>query len=98
MSQFLVLAEWQIRPGAREEVLALLSRLEEASRAEPGCVSFEGFVSRADPDRVTLVERYADREAFERHRASGHFRSLVLEGVVPLLAWRSVHGHVPVPL
>lgn len=97
MSEFVVIAEWAVREGAEERVLALLTRLEEATRQEPGCLAFEGFVSRADPRRVTLVERYADREAFERHRESDHFRALVLERIAPLLDARTVRGHLPAP-
>jgi quinol monooxygenase YgiN len=93
-SAFLVIARWTIRRGEEAAVAALLDVLESASRAEPGCVSFEGFVSRTDARRVTLVERYADRAAFDAHRANAHFRSIVLERIVPLLDERSVEGFV----
>lgn len=36
-----VIAHHDIRPGAEDEVLALLPRLIEATRAEPGCISFD---------------------------------------------------------
>ncbi len=93
MSSLLVIAEWTIHAGEESAVMQHLEAIEAASRAEPGCLSFEGFVSRVDPRRVTLVERYQDRAAFAAHRATAHFREIVLEGVAPLLDNRVVTVH-----
>lgn len=92
---FVIVAEWRVRPGNESIVLELLGRLECASREESGCLAIEGFVSRTDPALIALVERYIDREAFIAHRASGHFRSVMTEGIAPLLERRDVTAHLP---
>jgi quinol monooxygenase YgiN len=95
---FTVIAEWRIRPGCKSLVLSLLDRLELATRREPGCVSFHASVSRDDPLRLTLVERYVDEHAYRAHRGTPHYRTVVLGQIVQLLDDRRVSGHVPVPV
>lgn len=90
MPELQVIARYTLAPGNEEEVLALLPRLAEASRAEPGNVSFVAY-RRLDDDReVVLLERYASRDAFAAHRESPHFKALVLERIAPLLDSRVV--------
>lgn len=92
MPELQVIARYTLAPGHEEEVLALLSQLAEASRAEPGNVSFVAY-RRLDDDReVILLERYASRDAFAAHRASPHFKDLVLERIAPLLDSRVVES------
>jgi quinol monooxygenase YgiN len=40
-----------------------------------------------------LLEEYADGAARERHRATAHFRTLVLDRAVPLLHHRDVDAY-----
>jgi quinol monooxygenase YgiN len=90
MPELQVIARYTLAPGNEEEVLALLPQLAEASRAEPGNVSFVAY-RRLDDDReVVLLERYASRDAFAAHRESPHFKDLVLERIAPLLESRVV--------
>jgi|HubBroStandDraft_1064217.scaffolds.fasta_scaffold184716_2 quinol monooxygenase YgiN len=46
---------------------ALKGRCEEVV-AEPGCEQFEVFQSAVDPDRLVLLELWADEAALEAHR------------------------------
>ena len=93
MPELQVIARYTLAPGNEEEVLALLPQVVEASRAEPGNVSYAVY-RRLDDDReVILLERYASRDAFEAHRESPHFKALVLERIVPLLASRVVETY-----
>lgn len=93
-----VVARWQVR-GSVDEVLDLVARLRTASLAEPGCLGYEAYRAVDAPDTVLLLEHYRDDEALDAHRASAHYRSLVLEGMLPLLSGRQVqilHRHDPV--
>ncbi|MEN3613540.1 antibiotic biosynthesis monooxygenase family protein [Plantactinospora sp. ZYX-F-223] len=93
MTELLVVAHWTISAGAEEKVRALLPRFIEASRAEPGCISFVGY-QQLDHDRtIVLLERYASREAFEAHRDTPHFKGLALEQIVPCLERRVVETY-----
>ena len=82
---------WVARDGASDAVADLLRQLMPLSRAEPGCVQYDAHRDPDDPDTFFLFERYVDKEAFEAHAASAHFRELVLEQALPLLASRQRH-------
>ncbi|RDI75552.1 hypothetical protein Gocc_1350 [Gaiella occulta] len=86
---------WRARPGAEEEVAALLARLAPLSRAEPGCLQYDPHRDPDDPRAFFLFERYADEAALERHAASQHFRELVLGQALPLLESRERVRYVP---
>jgi quinol monooxygenase YgiN len=85
-----VVARWAVRSGSVDDVLALVAELREKSLAEPGCAGYEVFRSTEAPDTLLLVERYRDAASLEAHRASGHYRSLVVERILPMLADRRV--------
>jgi quinol monooxygenase YgiN len=54
-------------PGKGSELAqAFVGRCEEC-RKEPGCEQFEIFQSVADPDRLALLERWADQAALDTH-------------------------------
>ena len=90
MPELQVIARYTLAPANEDEVLALLPQLAEASRAEPGNVSFVAY-RRLDDDReIVLLERYASRDAFAAHRESTHFNDLVLGRIAPRLESRVV--------
>lgn len=93
MPELQVIARYTISGGNEDEVLALLPRLAEASRAEPGNVSFVAYRRLDDDRQVVLLERYASRDAFAAHRESPHFKDLVLGQIVPLLDSRVVESY-----
>jgi heme-degrading monooxygenase HmoA len=45
----------RLRPGLREEYLALVARMNEIARTMPGYISHKGFFAD-DGERVTIVE------------------------------------------
>jgi quinol monooxygenase YgiN len=93
MSQLQVIARYTVSAGKEDEVLALLSTLSEAARAEPGNSAFTVY-RQVDADReVVLLERYASAAALAEHRATAHFKDLVLERIVPLLDRREVQTY-----
>jgi len=54
-------------PGKGSELAeAYKARCADAMR-EPGCEQFEIFRGVADPDRLTLLERWADQAALDAH-------------------------------
>jgi quinol monooxygenase YgiN len=74
--------ELALRPGACADFEELTAQMVAATRAEPGALVYERFVS-ADRSEVVLYERYADSEAALRHlrtfgeRFAGRFSALV---------------------
>jgi quinol monooxygenase YgiN len=54
-------------PGKGSELAqAYKARCAEAMK-EPGCEQFEIFQGIADPDRLTLLERWVDQAALDTH-------------------------------
>jgi quinol monooxygenase YgiN len=54
-------------PGKGAELAqAYKARCAEAAK-EPGCEQFEIFQGIADPDRLTLLERWVDQGALDAH-------------------------------
>ncbi|MFC9082735.1 putative quinol monooxygenase [Streptomyces sp. NPDC057062] len=87
--EVVVIARWSPSAGRIETIAALLPELIQQSRAEPGCLGYQAYrPDGADNGDFVLVERYADQSALDAHRNSVHFRTLVLERIVPLLADR----------
>ncbi|MFR9725357.1 putative quinol monooxygenase [Streptomyces sp. MS19] len=88
--QIVVIARWQPTPEGRDLVLSALPSLVAASSAEPGCLGYQALTSPGEAGDIVLLERYADREAFEAHRTSPHFQRLVLTDIAPHLQTRDV--------
>lgn len=93
MPELQVIARYAVSAGREAEVSALLPRLAEASRAEPGNLAFVAYRSLEDDRDVVLLERYASPDAFAEHRASADFQDLVLDRIVPLLDSRVVETY-----
>ena len=88
--EFAVVARYEVSAGHGDDVGWLLGPHIAATRAEPGCLEFTALRSIEHPDNFVLYERYASREAFDAHRASPHFQTIVQAGIWPLLSNRSV--------
>jgi len=76
----------------REEIAETLRLLAEASRNEPGCVSYIPHTVEGDPDTVVIYEQYKDSKALAAHRASAHFQKLAVGGLYQRMRDRSVEN------
>jgi quinol monooxygenase YgiN/predicted GNAT family acetyltransferase len=94
MSQLQVIARYTVTFGNELEVASLLSQLADATRAEPGNVSFATYRELDDDRKLVLLERYASLDAFTAHRATSHYNDLVLGQIVPRLESRVVETYV----
>lgn len=66
-----------IRPELADEFPRMVEDFTAATRAEPGCISFEWARSADDPDVYFLVEAFRDAAAGEAHVSSGHFKAAI---------------------
>jgi (4S)-4-hydroxy-5-phosphonooxypentane-2,3-dione isomerase len=73
-----------IRAGHEDEAEAILSRLTEATRAEPGCRMYLAHRLATDRRQFYLYEQYDDEAALEAHRASPHFEALAKNKLWPI--------------
>jgi quinol monooxygenase YgiN len=85
---FVVAAQYHIKEGKQDEVIAILKKMITLSRAEPGCAFYAVNQSLEDPRKLLLYEQYRDRAGYEAHMATEAFKENILGKVVPLLESR----------
>jgi quinol monooxygenase YgiN len=73
--------EMKFAPEDRDDVTEILRRLTEASRLEPGCVTFIPHRVEGDPDAVVIYEQYKDAASEAAHRNSEHFKDFAVGGL-----------------
>jgi len=90
MISFIVRLKFAIEE--RLEIAETLRLLAEASRQEPGCVSYIPHQVEDDPDTVVIYEQYHDAAALAAHRASDHFKKLAVGGLYQRMRERTVEN------
>ena len=63
----------RLRPGAREEYIALVDRMVELAKTMPGYISHKGFFAE-DGERVTIVE-FEHEEGMRAWRMNSEHRA-----------------------
>ena len=76
----------------REDIAETLRQLAEASRQEPGCISYIPHQVEGDPDTIVIYEQYQDAKALAAHRASEHFQKLAVGGLYQKMRDRAVEN------
>jgi quinol monooxygenase YgiN len=67
----------RVRPGSLTTVLTAAARMSEASRAEPGCLSYHCAQDVGDPNTLVLVEEWVSDEALQTHLNAPAFAAFV---------------------
>ena len=74
MSDFVIVVDFHLKPGAKAAFRRLIDDNARAScRDEPGCRRFDVLEAPNDADRILLYEIYDDRAAFDAHIKTRHF-------------------------
>ena len=72
--QIVQLAKLEIDPGQLDShKAALQAEGESALRVEPGVLSLNAMAEKENPAHITLVEVYADEDAYQAHLQTPHF-------------------------
>src|SRR5579871_1469300 len=74
----------------RGQMEDLLRNLAEATRKEPGCVTFVPHFLKEGPSAILLYEQYVDEAALEHHRSSPHFERYATQGFRKLITSRNL--------
>jgi len=69
---------WVANPGHEAEVAEIFSKLQAASRQEPGCLMYIVHRHRTDPRLFFIYEQYRNDAALEAHRQSPHFQQYAI--------------------
>lgn len=68
----IVSAKITAAPGKRDAFIQAAQPCIAATRKEDGCLLYELYASTEHPDKVMYFERWASREALDKHLASPH--------------------------
>jgi quinol monooxygenase YgiN len=71
-SSLRVVARAQARPNHVAQVREILIALVEATRREPGCLSYELLQNHADATEFVFVERWTNATAEQAHFVTPH--------------------------
>jgi len=82
----------KFREEDRQQIDEILRSLTQASRNEPGCVTYIPHRVDGDPDIVVIYEQYQDDDALDAHRASSHFQQYAISGLYQKMLERSVEN------
>ncbi len=66
-----------VKPQHRDQALKLMQTMSMATRAEPGCISYEFFVGLSDPDTMLLFQEWESVEALQDHFESSHMEEFL---------------------
>jgi quinol monooxygenase YgiN len=75
-----------------EKIVEILCALTEASRREPGCVTYIPHFIEGDNATVLIYEQYRDEAALDEHRSSPHFAQYAVGGLYQLMKDRQVEN------
>lgn len=64
---------WKAKAGHEAETAAILLKLSEEARKEPGCLMFQVHRHKTEAGRFFIYEQYKDDAALEAHRGTPHF-------------------------
>ena len=73
-SMLLVIGRVRCDADRRDELIGLMTRMQDASRREDGCLRYGFFEAVEDPLSFVAVEEWRDREALDEHFAQPHLR------------------------
>ncbi len=77
MSEIRIVAELDLKPGCRDDLIPILRALVEGSRAEAGNKAYNLTEDLEKPGHFFVVETWASAKAIEEHNATPHFQAFV---------------------
>ena len=78
-------------PDKVEEASHILRSLRDASRAEPGCITFDVSRGIEDTNAFVLYEEWRDQAALDEHYKTAHFEKFGINGIRVLATNRVAH-------
>jgi quinol monooxygenase YgiN len=94
MIRFLI--TYETKPGSRSAFIEAARPCIEATRDEPGCLTFDLMASTLDDNTLTLIEGFETQVALDRHMKQPHTEAFV-EATLPLIMSRKTEIIGPDP-
>lgn len=78
MNEIVLNVFYKTKPGMRDKFVEEVRKqgVLDKTLAEPGCIRYEYFDARENPDLLFLLEVWADDNAMESHQNSEHMALL----------------------
>ena len=73
-TELVCIAEFLAKENKADELVAALHSLMEPTHREEGCIRYELNQREDEPRWVTLIEKWSDREIFDRHCAMPYIK------------------------
>ena len=89
------LSKVEVYPEYLDEYMKYATEVGEISlRTEPGVLTMYAVSEKENPRRITILETYASREAYESHVASEHFQKYK-QGTLHMVKTRVLSDQTP---
>ena len=85
---YVLAVNWTAKEGHEAEIHEILRILGDASRQEPGVITYTTHVDPDNSREFFIYEEYRDVSGLEAHQETPHFKQYVLEKAIPLLESR----------
>lgn len=79
---------WEVRDGKADAAGDIIARFAPEARKEPGLELLMVNRCTDNPAQFLFYEVFENAAAFEAHQQTPHFRTMILEEALPLLAKR----------
>ncbi len=66
-----------VKQENRNTALELMRKMSVASRAEPGCVSYEFYIGLTDPNTLLLFQEWESVDALQDHFQTDHMEDFL---------------------
>lgn len=70
-----IVAELELKPEFKAQLMPVFKELVEKSRAEAACISYDFTESLEKPAHFFVIENWADAAGIEKHGATPHFQT-----------------------
>jgi quinol monooxygenase YgiN len=80
----------------RQAITDILLPLTQASRQEPGCVTYIPHFVEGEPCTVFIYEQYTDEMALDYHRGTPHFHQYAIGGLYQKMRERQVENLIAI--
>ncbi len=79
-TQLVCIAKFTAKDGDEDKLLASLHALIKITHQEGGCIRYELNQSIENPKVITFIEKWYDKETFDKHCNSSYIKEFFNEG------------------
>lgn len=72
-----IAGKFKVKPERREDIIALARSLFDASRAEPGNISYNFYEDKGSENGFLFFEEWKDQEAIDFHFQTPYFKGFM---------------------